>query len=197
MGGVETDWGGLLRQSQSERLETVARAYWRPVFRHIRAKWNRSVEDALDLTQAFFLALLERSAFSGVHPSRGRLRHYLKACLDHFMLSVRRGERSVKRGGRHRRVPLESVTASTRDPGACEVLDRLAVEDPDAAKLFREYYLEGGETYRSLAARHGKSEDDVDNLLRWARARCREIIDEGLRGRDGSHPDVPTPARLP
>src|SRR5262249_26029430 len=40
---------------RSRSLDTLVRAYWKPVYKHVRLRWGKSVEDAQDLTQAFFL----------------------------------------------------------------------------------------------------------------------------------------------
>ncbi|HUQ93453.1 MAG TPA: hypothetical protein VM120_17355 [Bryobacteraceae bacterium] len=44
-----------------ERAYSVILAgYWKPAYKYIRVQWNRSNEDAKDLTQAFFAAALEK-----------------------------------------------------------------------------------------------------------------------------------------
>ena len=45
---------------RSRALEALVAAYWRPVYRHVRRKWEREHEDACGLTQYFFAELLER-----------------------------------------------------------------------------------------------------------------------------------------
>ena len=40
-------------------LEVLVSGYWRPVYKYLRVRWQVSVEDAQDLTQAFFAAALE------------------------------------------------------------------------------------------------------------------------------------------
>ncbi len=196
---METQWSRLLKQSSPEQWETIARSYWRPVFRHIRRHWRKSAEDARDLTQSFFLALMESSALEDIHPARGRLRHYIKACLEHFMSSAWRSDRALKRGGRSHRVSLDfiqDVPASDSFPRNFEEEWRrevlkgalIALEEEYRkcgnkvpAEIFREYYVTGGATYRSLALRHGLSEDDVDNSLRRTRARFRALVVKRVR----------------
>ena len=43
--------------------EVVIAAYWKPVYKYIRIKWNASNEDAKDLTQGFFVTTLESRFF--------------------------------------------------------------------------------------------------------------------------------------
>ena len=94
------------------RLEALCRAYWYPLYAYVRRR-GYSVEDAEDLTQAFFGQLLEarssrrptgtRAAFAG---SCSRLNHFLADEWDH--------RTAQKRGGGQRLVPLEAETAETR-----------------------------------------------------------------------------------
>ena len=46
------------REKRERAWESLAAAYWRPVYCHIRLRWNASREDAQDLTQDFFLRAL-------------------------------------------------------------------------------------------------------------------------------------------
>src|SRR3981189_3431398 len=39
---------------QSRALDTLFAAYWKPVYKYVRLRWNRAPEDAQDLTQGFF-----------------------------------------------------------------------------------------------------------------------------------------------
>ncbi len=41
-------------------LEAFCAAYWKPVYKYIRLRWNRPADEAQDLTQGFFVGLLER-----------------------------------------------------------------------------------------------------------------------------------------
>ena len=53
-----------------------------------------------DLTQGFFLHLLERNLIKQVDRERGRFRSFLPACLTNFMKDEWRKEKADKRGGR-------------------------------------------------------------------------------------------------
>jgi RNA polymerase sigma-70 factor (ECF subfamily) len=86
-----------------ERLNQLILCYWKPVYAYIRASWHKSIEDAKDLTQAFFVRLLEKDYVSRLRPERGSFRGYLKQALKHFLnnadrdAAVRRPERPVFR----------------------------------------------------------------------------------------------------
>ena len=69
-----------------EALGELAALYWKPAYKHVRIKWRRSNEEAKDLVQAFFAALVERKLLAAFDPAKGRLRTWMRACLDHFVL---------------------------------------------------------------------------------------------------------------
>src|SRR5436309_796860 len=67
-------------------FEELGRQYWKPIYRYARVAWAKSNEDAKDLTQAFFLWLMEGDALDRYLPGRGSFRSFLKALLRHFLL---------------------------------------------------------------------------------------------------------------
>lgn len=76
---------GRARSPQSaEALEDLCRTYWYPLYAYVRRR-GYSVEDAQDLTQAFFAHLLSRDFLGGVGPEKGRFRSFLLACLKHYL----------------------------------------------------------------------------------------------------------------
>jgi RNA polymerase sigma-70 factor (ECF subfamily) len=92
----------------SAALAELCRAYWRPVYAFIRRR-GHSDADAADLTQAFFLHLLEHHAIERADQSRGRFRSYLLTSAHNFVASARQRERTLRRGAR---VSHESLEAS-------------------------------------------------------------------------------------
>lgn len=80
-------------------LDALLAAYWKPVYKYIRLRWTKSSEDAQDLTQDFFARLLEKNLLDGYDPARGRLRTFLRACVDHLVANQERDDRRQKRGG--------------------------------------------------------------------------------------------------
>lgn len=93
---------------RARALEAVVAAYWRPVQRHVAARWRESDEDSRDLAQGFFAAALEKGWLARFEPERGRFRTYLLTCLDGYVAKERRAGRRVKRGGEASFVPLET-----------------------------------------------------------------------------------------
>ncbi len=113
-GFPETSWG-LVSQFRDEPagdyragLGELCRKYWKPVFHYLRARWARSEEDATDLTQAFFLWLLEGEALKRYAPDRGSFRTFLKVLLWRFVNHHLTAARCIKRGGAASVLALES-----------------------------------------------------------------------------------------
>src|SRR5437588_5345911 len=40
--------------------ETIAAAYWKPIYKYVRLKWNLEREDAQDFTQEFLLRMIAK-----------------------------------------------------------------------------------------------------------------------------------------
>lgn len=58
-------------QDARAALGELCQAYWRPVYAYVRRR-GHGPDDAADLTQAFFLHLLEHQAFARADAARGR-----------------------------------------------------------------------------------------------------------------------------
>ena len=79
-------------------LAELCRIYWRPVFAFISRR-GYSVPDAQDLTQDFFLMVLEGNILKRADPSRGRFRSLLVKALQNFLADDTIRKRARKRGG--------------------------------------------------------------------------------------------------
>lgn len=114
-----TQWSAVLNLGQGDTpefapaFEKLARGYWYPLYAHIR-QHGHSPEDAQDLTQGFFLHLLERKPFAGLHPSKGRFRSFLLAALDLFLADQRDRQQARKRGGGRELISLDAREAESR-----------------------------------------------------------------------------------
>lgn len=112
---LTTRWSVVLRAGQqvsSERmaaLETLCRAYWRPICAFARRK-GRSEEDAKDLTQQFFIRLLERNDFIGLDPRKGKFRTFLLAAFTHFLANEYDRATALKRGGGRHILSLDQLS---------------------------------------------------------------------------------------
>jgi RNA polymerase sigma factor (sigma-70 family) len=92
-------------------LAALFAAYWRPVYKYVRIRWNRPAEDAQDLTQGFFAELLERDLLSKYDPAKSRLRTFLRVCADSFVLNQDKAASRQKRGGNILHVALDFAQA--------------------------------------------------------------------------------------
>lgn len=171
-------------------LEELFRKYWKPIYTTIRITWAKSNEDAKDLTQAFFLWLMESGAVDRYEAERGGFRPFLKSLLRHF--TYRRDEAlgRLKRGGGVRLLDLEVASLSLESPpppsDSERVFDRAWMKEVFARALHRvrERLIAGGQeirfrvfeeydlcppeqrpTYAAEAERRGITESDVRNHL--------------------------------
>src|SRR5712691_10522752 len=62
---------GSGEQKARNALAEVCRTYWRPIFSFVRAR-GYSIEDAQDLTQDFFVIMLEHDWLQQADRNRGR-----------------------------------------------------------------------------------------------------------------------------
>jgi DNA-directed RNA polymerase specialized sigma24 family protein len=103
---VTTRWSLILsaanlgREEQEARdaLAELCRTYWRPIFSFVRAR-GYSVEDAQDLTQDFFVTILERNWLQHADRNRGRFRSLLLRSLQNFLINAAVKTHAHKRGG--------------------------------------------------------------------------------------------------
>ncbi len=79
-------------------LETLAQAYWYPIYAFVRREGYAAAE-AQDLTQAFFARLLERNYPAQADRTKGRFRSFLLLTLRHFLSDERERAEAAKRGG--------------------------------------------------------------------------------------------------
>lgn len=99
-----TRWSVVHRAKSSDAstarnaLELLCSSYWAPVHRTIQRR-GYDAETAADLTQAFFLRLLERGHLQGVEAPRGRLRAYLRTSVRHFLIGEHERASAARRGG--------------------------------------------------------------------------------------------------
>jgi RNA polymerase sigma factor (sigma-70 family) len=81
-----------------EALAQLCRIYWRPIFAYI-CRRGRSIEDAQDLTQDFFLMVLKGDLLQRANPDRGRFRSLLLKSLQNFLVDAHAKTHTQKRGG--------------------------------------------------------------------------------------------------
>jgi hypothetical protein len=86
------------RQTEvNEDLASLCQIYWRPIFTFIYRR-GYSAPDAQDLTQDFFLMILEGKLLQSADPSQGRFRSFLLRSLKNFLIDALVKRRRIKRG---------------------------------------------------------------------------------------------------
>src|SRR5882762_8045375 len=123
-------------EERAQALEKVCEAYWRPVYKYIRMKWKRSAADAQDLTQGFFAALLERDLLAKYETEKSRLRTYLRACIDNFVMNEDKAAGRQRRGGDVEHLALD-FAAAERELGA-STIDPNSLASPESLEQFFE-----------------------------------------------------------
>lgn len=79
-------------------LSTLCQDYWHPIYAFIRRQ-GHAADEARDLTQGYFLRLLEKDVLHDFRPAEGRFRSFLLGSVRHFLSDARDRERAAKRGG--------------------------------------------------------------------------------------------------
>jgi RNA polymerase sigma factor (sigma-70 family) len=114
-----THWTVVLAAGQGSApaamaaLEELCRTYWYPLYAYVRRQ-TANVEDAQDLTQAFFERFLEKNYLENVSSDKGRFRAFLLASLKHFLANEWDKAKRQKRGGGLASVPLDWTRADTQ-----------------------------------------------------------------------------------
>jgi RNA polymerase sigma factor (sigma-70 family) len=101
-----TRWTLILSAANSENeeqktrhaLAEVCRTYWRPIFSFV-CRRGYSTEDAQDLTQDYFVMILESNWLQHADPNRGRFRSLLLRSLQNFLNNAAEKNHARKRGG--------------------------------------------------------------------------------------------------
>src|SRR4026207_2179399 len=95
MGGAATRFGSTLwstvqqaREGSGEALDRLVAEYWKPVYFYVRRR-GHGVDDAKDLTQAYFAAFVEKDFLKDVAAERGRFRSFVMSSVGHFLSDAR------------------------------------------------------------------------------------------------------------
>jgi RNA polymerase sigma factor (sigma-70 family) len=113
-----THWSVILAAGRSEADPEVARAalaqlcqtYWAPLYSFVRSR-GHAVHDAQDLTQSFFVYLIEKKIYARADRQKGKFRSFLLASLKNFLADAYDREQTLKRGGTHDFLPLKEEQA--------------------------------------------------------------------------------------
>lgn len=208
MGGFPGTRSTVIDGLKSEDLEVrqlawdlLASLYWKPIYTYVRLKWNRSEEDARDLTQSFLTRAFEKSSLEGFDPEKARFRTWLRLQLDRYLANDWKAENREKRGKAvtfswgEAENEIRGIDASELAPDdllykrwissvfelALERLEKKSSHSLDC-QLFREYDVDATVgSYREAAERYGVPETTITNRLAIARRRFRESVLDVLR----------------
>jgi RNA polymerase sigma factor (sigma-70 family) len=197
-------------QSQAEggpaALSELCRIYWYPLYSFVRRR-GYSPHDAQDLTQGFFLHLLEHRALTQVDRLKGKFRSFLLASLQNYLSNEAQRARSLKRGKEYEFVSLDWENAENRY--RLEPADYLTAEKIFDARWAMtllnhaegkgstfealEIFLRFGDSrpapsYEELSERLGVSVGGIKTLVHRIRKRYSVLLREEV-ARTVSHPE--------
>jgi RNA polymerase sigma factor (sigma-70 family) len=185
-----------------EALARLCDTYWYPLYAYLRSR-GYSAEDAQDLTQAFFVRVLEKGGLRQADPARGRFRSFILVSLKNFAANQHDRAVAQKRGGTHVPLSLDLGTAEGRlllEPPTDDtpetifdrrwavtllnrVVSRLQAESDEGSKDGKfdrlKAYLTGDEprlSYAQTAADLGMSEGAVKVAVHRLRRRFRDLV---------------------
>ena len=117
VGPAAAGQGGAGVQGVSDRaLEKLASRYWRPIRDWLRAELRLDRDAAAELTQDFFVWMIESGFVRKADPERGRFRAFLKVALKNYARDANRRATAERRGGGRRFFSLEGPVAGTDEP---------------------------------------------------------------------------------
>lgn len=207
-----TRWSLILEASAQEAdgsperarpaLDVICRAYRQPVLVYIRHH-GYPVQDAEDMTQAFFTHFLEHHLHAHADPARGRFRVFLLTALRNFLADARAEAQALKRGGGNIRIgladgELENSSDPDESPEYCfartwavTVIERASKRLTDEARaagrgaLFAQlsaFLAEPPDAtdYARLAVEFGLRPNTLAVMVHRLRRRLRELVHEEL-----------------
>lgn len=187
-------------------LESLCAAYWHPLYAYVRRRVP-DVNEAQELTQAFFAELLEKNYVGSATPQRGRFRSFLLTAFKHFLAKQREKAKAQKRGAGRAPISLDFQSEDSRlsvEPAAGltaeqfydqqwaiallgQIMQRLKGEFEEAANATRFEKLKSfiiadhaGTTYAQAAAELNMSEAAAKQAASRMRRRYRELLREEI-----------------
>jgi DNA-directed RNA polymerase specialized sigma24 family protein len=217
-----THWTVVLRAAQSQSfgapsaLAELFRLYWYPLYTFAR-RCGRSTDDAQDLTQGFFLHLIEdKRLIRAADPLKGKFRSFLLTSFKNYLCTEADRAHCVKRGGhcefvsldlenaenRYRLEPADTLTAEKIFDARWALtllgrtMTRLGQEYAadgrasvfETLKVFLKTSGDGSPSYEEAAKALGVGLGAAKSLIHRLRKRCGSILREEV-ARTVSDPD--------
>jgi RNA polymerase sigma factor (sigma-70 family) len=192
------------RKEARSALVSLCDGYWYPLYAYLRRRGYRA-DQAQDLTQEFFIRVLEGRYLDRADPEKGRFRAFILTSLKFFVADEEDRQRAHKRGG-GAVLPLEMSSGEDRyqrEPAHDETPERiferrwaLSVLDRVVEKLRNEFVQHGrpehfdqlkmfllGKSdapYAALAREMNTSEGALKVAIHRLRKRYRELFREEI-----------------
>jgi RNA polymerase sigma factor (sigma-70 family) len=202
-------------QTAEESFTRLYQDYWPPLYGYVRRR-GLTHEEAEEITQDFFLALIEKGRLAKVQREGGRFRSFLLTSIQNFLANVWDKKNALKRGGGAR---VRSLEETGIEPQIIQQASEAAADlsyDRDWALLVLKRALEaierefalgkkeklfaalrpqlqgdrGGRPYPEIAAELGMSESAVKVAVHRMRHRYGEILREEIERTVGSPAEV-------
>jgi RNA polymerase sigma-70 factor (ECF subfamily) len=113
-----TEWSLILSAADHasprfrQSLAELCQKYWYPLYAFVRRQGNAPAE-AEDLTQEFFLRLVEKDYLEAAGPEKGKFRTFMLVCLRRFLANEHDRKVAQKRGGQSRLVSIDLASAES------------------------------------------------------------------------------------
>jgi len=119
---VTTRWSVILasqggrsaEEKSAVALRELCQIYWQPIYLYLRRR-GYQVADAEDLTQGFFVMILDSQFIAKVEKQRGRFRAFLLTSLQNFVRNANAERLTQKRGGGKQFLSLHDSDLSESD----------------------------------------------------------------------------------
>ncbi len=187
-------------------LESLCEAYWFPLYAYVRRRVP-DIDEAQDLTQAFFAELLEKNVVGSATPERGRFRAFLLTAFKHFLSKQWVKAKAQKRGSGRAPISLDFEEGDSQyriEPSAGltaeqlydrqwavtllgQIMERLEDEFVQGGKAkqfqqLREFIIgeHSGTTYSDVASKLNMTEAAARMAAHRMRRRYRELLREEI-----------------
>ena len=192
--------GDPRRKEARSALVDLCENYWYPLYAYLRRR-GYLADQAQDLTQEFFVRLLEGRYLDRVDPEKGRFRAFLLTSLKFFVADEEDRQRAQKRGGgtvmalefssgeeRYQREPAHDETPERifERRWALSVLDRVVEKlqrefvqhsPPEYFERLKVFLLGRSDVpYATLAREMNTSEGAIKVAIHRLRKRYRELF---------------------
>jgi RNA polymerase sigma factor (sigma-70 family) len=211
--------GDPRRKEARSALAALCESYWYPLYAYLRRR-GYPADQAQDLTQEFFIRVLEGRYLDRADPGKGRFRAFLLTSLKFFVADEEDRNRAQKRGG-GALLPLEFSSGEDRyqrEPAHGETPERiferrwaLTVLDRVVEKLRDEFVHHGrpehferlkvfllGQSdapYAALAREMNTSEGALKVAIHRLRKRYRELFRQEIADTVADPAEVETELR--